>query len=321
MNKKIYNQEIIDKILNAIIKYSNYNIKLKVILKLFGLNKSRFYNFKNKKNHLKIKSSKKSVNKITLNEEEKIIKYALKNTQYNHRELTYKMIDNNIAFISQSSCYRILKSHNLIKTYKPKINKQWGCNYQNKAEKPDELWQTDITYFKYKDKNIYQLSFIDIYSRFVVLSKTIMNMTSITVSNIFEEFITLKLNDLPRIPILQSDNGSCYIGGEFKSLLLRLNIKHNKIHPGTPTENAIIERYNKTFKELLYNIDEPDNLLKLQKITNEITYYYNFKRYHQALNYVTPNEYYRGNPNIIFKERKEKLALAKKERRMKNASN
>jgi transposase InsO family protein len=224
------------------------------------------------------------------------------------------MIDENIVFLSPSSVYRILKQANLIKNNKKTKKYDWEHKYSNQAYAPDELWQIDITYLKYKNKNVYQLSFIDVYSRFIVLSVTLLNMQADTISSILKKFLEKNIKKLKNKPILQSDNGSSFISSEFRSVIGKYNIIHNTINPGTPTENAIIERWHRTFKENLFEYmpgkDYQDMLDKIEKTC----YIYNYKRYHSALGYVTPFEYYRGNPEAIYKKRKEKLILAKQKR-------
>ena len=185
----------------------------------------------------------------------------------------------------------------------------------------DELWQTDITYLKYKGKDVYQLSFIDVYSRYIVLSATINNMESDTVSEIFEKYYEKNKINLKQKPRIQSDNGSCYVGWEFKEVMGKYMLGHDRIHPGTPTENIIIERWHRTFKEILWGYGESENYEKLVEKIKKASYYYNYERYHSALGYVTPYEYYRGNPKKIYEERKEKLMRAREMRKHMNLNN
>jgi transposase InsO family protein len=135
-----------------------------------------------------------------------------------------------------------LKVYNFILRKSHKKNYGWVHRYSNEDYVPDELWQTDITYLRYQNKDVYQLSFIDVFSRYIVLSVTLLNMTSSTVSDVFEKYIEKNKDKLKRIPIIQSDNGSPYIGKEFQQVIQKFNFTHNRIHPGTPTENVIIER-------------------------------------------------------------------------------
>jgi len=326
MKAHITDKEIITPLISSIDKYTEYGFKLRKILDNFELSRTRYFNFKSKISlkdfdFSRNKSNKKPSHSITSDEINKIIEYALNNTNYFHRELAYRMIDENVACVSPSTCYRILKEHDLIKSNKLKTEKSWRGIYNNKALQPDELWQTDITYIRYRGKDLYLLIFIDVYSRFITCFKLLTSMDSKTVSDCFENFIATNLRFLKRKPKLQSDNGSCYIGGEFKSLITRKNFEHIRIHPGCPTENAIVERVNRTVKESLYELEEPDNFEHLEELIKQVIDYYNYKRYHKSLNYVTPHTFYRGEPNKIFEERNRKIALAKLKRKAANSMN
>jgi len=308
-------------ILNTIEKIRLYKIfKLNQILDRLGLSKRQYYYIKKAIKITKVETRSNikkviSINKITDTEKEAVIKYALSHTGYRHRELTYRMIDENIAYLSESSVYRVLKEANLVQNYKRNHKYGWIHKYSNYASKPDELWQTDITYLKYKLKEVYLLSFIDVYSRYIVLSVLMSNMESDTVSEIFEKYYEKNKTNLKNKPRIQSDNGSCYVGWEFKQVMDKYMLGHDRIHPGTPTENIIIERWHRTFKEILMEQEEPKNYEELFDKIKKTVYYYNYKRYHSALGYMPPIMWYRGEPEKLFRDRKEKLYEARKRRK------
>ena len=323
LNKHLLDKDIIADIIITIKQCRQYGIKLSEILKHIELSKSRYYEFINRlgKQHTnKPCKTNTVINPYAITESErlKILSYARNNGNYYHRELSYKMIDEDIVYVSPSSCYRVLKEKELIREYKIKTKCSQSHKYSNKASLPDELWQADITYLKYQNKDIYQLSFIDVYSRYIVLSVSLLSMDGHTVTDVFNVFIEKNKSELKRIPTLQTDNGSCFISSEFKYALHKFNITHNRIHPGTPTENAIIERWNRTFKELLYLEDDADTFEVLIANTEKVCYYYNHQRYHKSLRYVTPHTFYRGDPEEIFNIRKQKLECAKAKRKFDN---
>lgn len=248
-------------------------------------------------------------------EEEAIVEYAVNHPRYFHRELTYRMIDENIVYTSVSTVYRILKKNGLIQENGYKKRYGWVHRYSNEATGPDELWQADITYLDYKGNDVYQLTFIDVYSRFVVFTRTLTNMESKTVKEAFETFISNNGGTLKQKPKLQTDNGSSFVGAEFQDVVKKFMAEHIRIHPSMPTENVIIERWHRTFKELLYEMEEPDDFNELEMITREACKYYNYNRYHKSLQYMTPYEWYRGNPEKIAYERKIKLEEARRKRK------
>ena len=97
-------------------------------------------------------------------------------------------------------------------------------------------------------------------------------------------------------------------------------LEHVFCHPATPTENVIIERWHRTFKEDLNEHGEPEDFEGFVGSIQKTISYYNDVRYHQSLGYVAPIEFYRGDPKIIFEERKSYCKIVRTERRLKHAT-
>ena len=81
------------------------------------------------------------------------------------REIAYTLIDEDIAYLSPSAIYRILKRHNLITPWKHPV---WELTRPEHAKFPHEKWQTDIMYVKIQGRFFYLIIFIDEYSRYIV---------------------------------------------------------------------------------------------------------------------------------------------------------
>ena len=100
--------------------------------------------------------------------------------------------------------------------------------------------------------------------------------------------------------IIQTDNGSEFLG-EFNSYLEEQSIKHEFIYPRSPKVNGVVERFNRTIQEeFLVRQDEisyDTNLFK-QKLNNYLIWY-NTKRPHQSLNYMTPKDYLNTFPKCV----------------------
>jgi transposase InsO family protein len=56
-------------------------------------------------------------------------------------------------------------------------------------------------------------------------------------------------------PEIRSDNGSCYISREFKGLLREYELTHPRIKPHCPEENGLVERSNRTLREVLEEME------------------------------------------------------------------
>ena len=300
-------------------RYTGYGLTVRAYCERVGISLSRWYRMVGGiYRELSPKTQKRTIkNPYALTEKEKdeIVEYAVSHPRYYHREMAYRMIDENIVYTSPSSVYRILKKNGLIKENVYKKRYGWAHRYSNQAQGPDELWQADITYLRYGGRDVYQLSFIDVYSRFVVLSVTLTNMESKTVSKVFEEFIQVHGATLKQKPRLQTDNGSSFVGGDFREIVKKYVAEHTTIHPSMPTENVIIERWHRTFKEILYEMEDPASFEELVKVTKDACAYYNYEWYHQSLGYMTPYEWYRGNSEAVYYERAKKPAEARRARK------
>ena len=111
-------------------------------------------------------------------------------------------------------------------------------------------------------------------------------------------------------PIIQSDNGSSFIAMEFKTVLKQNNLTQKLIHPHTPEQNGIVERANKTMRESLVPIILTDYEQARTEISRIIEHYNN-KRRHSSLNYLTPAQYYRGDPDVLLAVREAKIEKAR----------
>lgn len=94
------------------------------------------------------------------------------------------------------------------------------------------------------------------------------------------------------IRFIQTDNGKEFLA-EFHRYLEELNLIHEFIYPHSPKINGFIERFNRTIQDEFINRTDSlyfDVLLFNQKLTQYLNWY-NFKRPHYSLNFMSPVEY------------------------------
>jgi putative transposase len=288
--------------------YSAYGISKRSLCQKLGISIQSLYSFQRQARVNATAIKRVQFNAITDLEKQAVVAYALAHTAYRHRELAYRMIDDDIAYMSPSSVYRILTEYNLItKNTMKRQDRSWDAH--QKPRGPDEIWQSDITYLNYKHRDYYLLLFLDVYSRFIVYWRLLTQMTGFTVRDAFAD----ALQETGEHPTLQTDRGSCFVSQEFHSLLSKANIQHRLIHPHCPNENAEIERVNRTLKENIYP-EEAASFGDLEQLIKEQIHYYNYDRYHSAIGFIPPYVMYRGDPAPIFQHRDRKLEQAKKSR-------
>ncbi|MEN6337364.1 MAG: DDE-type integrase/transposase/recombinase [Phycisphaerales bacterium] len=247
-------------------------------------------------------------------ERQAVIDYALAHPEVRHRELAWKMLDAEVCAVSSSSVYRVLREANLVCRWKPKPKPQ-GTGREARPTGPDQKWQTDIKYVRGPQGNYYLLSFMDVYSRYIVHHALLRWMDGQTVS--IEAAAALeKLNGSGR-PEIQSDHGSGLISREFAETLSEFGVMHKKIRPHTPTDNAEIERYHRTIDERLNELEAADFATTAASV-DRIIDHYNHERLHSALSFLRPVDWYRGNPTTWLAERRRKLETAKTLRKQEN---
>lgn len=255
-----------------------------------------------------------------LHEEKRAVReYALKHPEVRHRELAWKMIDDDAAYLSASSVYRILREEKLIRPWS-KRTKRYREEHE-KASDPDEIWGTDIMYLQVAGQTYYFTAFIDEYSRYIVHHELMTSMDADSVSLAAQR----ALETLPRNvhgewtarPRIRSDNGSGYISREFRGLLADHGLTHHRIRPHCPEENGIMERANRTFREALEEV-ELLSRFQAEDALASIIEHYNHERLHSSLGYLRPVDYYRGEPKRLHESRRLKLSQARHRRKQIN---
>jgi transposase InsO family protein len=158
---------------------------------------------------------------------------------------------------------------------------------------------SDITYISTLEGWIYLATLIDLSTRKVISYEISETMEAEMITKILTE--GFKGKEIPKGAIFHSDRGSQYTSNEVKKLLLELGIKQSMSRKGNCWDNAVAESF---FKTLKYDGD----IKKVFKTKQEakltifefIEVFYNKKRRHSALGYLTPQEAENYLLNINF---------------------
>jgi putative transposase len=292
-------------------------------LRQLGVSPASYYRWRKAEPQALMPEPPRLVQVYEATEEEKraVRGYALKHPGIRHRELAWRMVDEEVACLSPSTVYRILKAENLVCPWRrrPKRTRE----EEEKASRPDAWWATDLMYVQVGGRTYYLVSFLDEYARLIVHHALLPNMEGVTVSieaqAAIENFLRERGGEVPPhgMPRLRSDNGSCYISREFRGVLDEHGLGHQRIRPHCPEENGIIERSNRTLREALEG-EELTDLWQACDVIGRVVQWYNTQRLHSALGYLRPIDYYRGDPATLHEQRRKKMAEARHRRREKN---
>ncbi len=245
--------------------------------------------------------------------------YALAHPEVRHRELSWRMIDEDVACLSASTVYRILREQRLMASWSRR--KKRYREEREQASRPDEIWGTDLMYVKVNAQMYFFVAFIDEYSRYIVHHELLTSMDGVTLSlaaqRAVETLPRTGTGELAVRPEIRSDNGSGYISKEFHGLLEYHGLTHHKITPHCPEENGIMERANRTFREALEKV-EPGSRFEAEDALRRIIKHYNTQRLHSSLGFLRPVDYYRGNPRVLHERRRRKLSQARHRRKQIN---
>lgn len=160
------------------------------------------------------------------------------------------------------------------------------------AEKPSQKWVGDITYiYTIETGWTYLAIVIDLFDLKVIGWSYGLNMTDELVIDAFNKALVNR--GLESGGIFHSDRGSQYTPNNYEDLLSTIKIQHSYSKKGYPYDNASMESFNAILKKEEVNVNTYQTFEEAKLVIFEfIESWYNNKRIHSTLGYITPNQKY-----------------------------
>ncbi|GAX91121.1 transposase [Effusibacillus lacus] len=205
--------------------------------------------------------------------------------------------------VSQKTVARIMKELGLrsrtVKKYKATTNSNHSLpvqenklNQQFVAEAPNQVWMADITYIPTDEGWLYLASIMDLYTRKIVGWYADKQMTKALVLQALDRAYK---QQRPAGNVLHhSDRGSQYASSEYQERLEQYGMNGSMSRKGNCYDNACIESFHSIIKrELIYLEKFKTREEAKKRIYEYIEFFYNRRRIHSSIGYLSPIEHER----------------------------
>ncbi|MDF1556480.1 MAG: IS3 family transposase [Deferrisomatales bacterium] len=159
-------------------------------------------------------------------------------------------------------------------------------------ERPNQAWVGDITFIATAEGWLYLAVLIDLFSRRIVgwaMDKRITRHLALRALH-----MAVQRRRPPRGLIHHTDQGSQYASGDYQKALKSYGMICSMSMRGRCWDNAVAESFFHTLKvELVYDRKFASREQAMSAIFNFMEVYYNTRRTHSLLDYVSPAEYER----------------------------
>ena len=310
--------DIRDEVIDYVRYYSDKTeIAASDFIRRIGIARSKYYDWKHR--YGKVNEHNAWIPRdfwLTDFERQAIINYYHDNPLEGYRRLCYMMIDADIAAVSPSSVYRVLSNADLLNKFNGKKSKK-GTGFVQPLQ-AHEHWHIDISYINICGTFYYMCSILDGFSRYIVHWEIREAMKESDVEIVLQRAHEKFPDATPRII---SDNGPQFISNDFKEFIRISGMTHVKTSPYYPQSNGKLERYHRTIKSTCIRVRTPLSLGDARDIVADFAEYYNTRRLHSAIGYITPKDKLEGRAETILADRDAKLAAAREARKVRrNAS-
>jgi len=155
---------------------------------------------------------------------------------------------------------------------------------------PNQVWATDVTYLRLPGGFVYLTAVMDLFSRKVLSWRLSNSMDASFCVAALQEAI-----DRFGVPaIFNTDQGSQFTSDAFIKVLEDHHIEISMDGKGRALDNVYVERMWRSLKYEDIYLNSYETLAELQRGVDRYFRFYNTERFHQGLDYATPEQMHRS---------------------------
>jgi len=158
-----------------------------------------------------------------------------------------------------------------------------------KIDRPNQVWSSDITYIRLRGGFVYLVAILDWYSRYVLAWELSISLDVGFCLAALEWALTRE-----RPEIFNTDQGVQFTSREFQAPLLAAQVRLSMDGRGRVFDNIFVERLWRSVKYEEVYLKDYEDVRAARRGLRDYFEFYNAERYHQALEYRTPQSVHFG---------------------------
>jgi transposase InsO family protein len=229
---------------------------------------------------------------------------------YGYRKITYHLRKYYNLSINPKKVYRLCKELNLLKdqrVIKPKVTRTIAVNRVITGS--NQLWEMDIKYgyVQGEDKFFYLLNLIDIFDRSIVGYHMGLHCEAKDAAALLRKCLMRRNLFMKGVekPVIRTDNGPQFVSYKFSECCEEIEVEHERIPVKTPNKNAHVESFHRVLEDECLKINDFQSYAEAYTIVNDFMEFYNNRRLHSSLRFMSPNEFY----NLYFGENQTNIQI------------
>jgi putative transposase len=224
--------------------------------------------------------------------------------------LTPVMMEHQIK-MGRDKLFDLLSAHHMLirrrrRNIRTTFSNHWLRKYPNLIlgfipTAPNQLWVSDITYWKVNDITVYITFITDAYSHRIVGYNLAQSLEAVESTKALQMSLSALGAESHLNLIHHSDRGLQYCSAAYVKLLQDYTIQISMTESGDPLENAVAERVNGILKEEYLDTEQ------IKTVNEAITYLhkaiklYNSERPHMSISNYTPDAVHHAMEPIELK--------------------